>query len=482
MNNSLSSEGSYYPASNGYTLAYDGVAGPDNEIGYYNYTWENELTDYTGEKSAAGEAYVILNFSHSFQNFGGLNYSVMHGAYNDDDGNSELWIYDWVNDEWVYLGDGGQGTGGWTNGSISGSKYSEDSEILIMSNSTDSDGGAGVAVQIAWLEPFAGPPWLSGYNYRTEVYLNASAGAGTNYVMKWKVLYDGGSDIGSYIYCTKHCQTDFGDVRWTEDDGITELNYYLDYYIIEAGLGNTYGVFYVQISANLNDTDQLIYIYYGTQGTTTTTSSGANTFSDWLDADDTAGWTKSNMEVTNYGGYLRFYNPTASLNAYARRFDLSYPAEQWRMLIRMKTISIGAVDRANIYTLDDTHINCFSDFFAPNYGDQTHFYYWSDSGETQGLSWNESYEYVIRITVDEDDSADGVQYRIMYSNGWTSHGLYHDNKFRSGSPVHADGIQVTDASSSTYCDARIKYFAIMKNVATEPFVKDYGLNNHNLHT
>jgi hypothetical protein len=461
-------EESYYPSSNGYTLAYNGTAGPDSSQGSYNDTWADELTDYNGIKDTAGEAYVILNFSISpIQNFGSFNYSVMHGAYNDDDGNSELWVYDWLNDDWVYLGDGGQGIGGWTNGTISGSIYSDGTEILIMANSTDSDGQAGVAVQIAWLDIFAGPDWLDGYTYRTEIYLNASAGADTNYVLKWRVEYGGGSDGGQLIYCTSHCQTDFGDIRWTEADGTTELSYYLDEYT-----SGDDATFYVKISANLTDSDQLIYIYYGTSGTSTTTSNGPNTFYEWLDADDTDGWTKINMAVSNYAGYLRFYNPDFGLTGKAERYDLSYPSDQWRMLVRLKTISLGAWDRNYIWNVDGNQNNRFTEFMAPRNTDQENYYYWNGS-QTQGLSWNESDEYVVQMTVDEDDSSAGVDYQVWYS-GMTTHGLYQSNEFRFGSPTVADGIAVGDIGGSSFVDARVRYFAIMPNIDSEPFAKDYG--------
>jgi len=473
---SFSPQESYSLSSNGYDLAYDGVAGPDSSVGNYTLTWDDEMTDYDGIKNTAGEAYVILNFS-AIQNFGGFNYSVLHASYggaDPDDGNSELWVYDFLNDEWEYLGDGGQGLGGWTNGTLSGSKYSEDSEILIKCNSTDSDSAAGVAVMIAWLEIFAGPPWLDGYSYRTEIYLNASADAGTNYVMKWKVLYDGGTDVSQYIYCTKHCQTDFGDIRWTEDDGITELNYYLDYYQIEAGLGNTFGIFYVQISANLTESDQLIYIYYGTQGTTTTTSSGPNTFYEWLDADDTGGWTKQNIAVSNYGGYLRFYNPDFGLTGKAERYDLNYPNDHWRMFVRLKTISLGAWDRNHIWNVDGSQNQRFTEFIAPFHTDQTHYYYWNGS-QTQGLSWVEGDEYVVQITVRESKPSNGVDYHVFYSDAWTAHGLKQNNEFRYGSPTSADGIILGDIGGSSFVDVRVKYFAFMKKAVSEPFTKDYGL-------
>ena len=138
--------------ANGNTVAYTGTAGPDSSSGDYTDTHDNLLTDYDGIKDTAGESYVILNFSIAPDNYlNSFNYSVNGAAYNDDDGNAELWVYDWTAHDWSYLDDLGQGFGAWANGSVSGSQYSGDSQITIMANSTDSDGASGVAVIIAWL-------------------------------------------------------------------------------------------------------------------------------------------------------------------------------------------------------------------------------------------------------------------------------------------------------------------------------------------
>lgn len=458
---------SYFIASNGYTVASNGSAGPDSSQGNYTLTWDDSMTNYDGIKDTAGEAYVILNFTVApIENFIGFNYSVEFGAYNDDDGPSELWVYDWANNDWVYLGDGGQGISAWANGSISGAQYSDGSQITIMANSTDSDGAAGVAVMIAWLEILENE-WLSGWYYRKQIQLNGSDGAGFNYVLKWRVEQGYGTDNGQVVYTNGNCQDKFGDIRWTEEDGETELNYYLDEYTSADD-----ATFYVQISANLTS-DQIIYIYYGTETTTATTSNGPNTFYEWLDSTNTTGWTKSNIQVSNYGGYLRFYNPSSPLYGYALRNDLSYPEDQWRMLIRMKTISLGGHDSTQISNMDGNTNHRFTEFLALRYTDQNSYYYWNGS-QTWGSSWGEDYqEYVIQMTVDEDDSSAGVDYHIWRYN-MERHNDHFSNEFRYGSPTVADGIHITDTASSTYLDARMKYFAIMPNLDTEPFVGTYG--------
>lgn len=147
-------------SANGNTLAYTGTAGPDSSVGDYTDTWADLMTDYDGVKDTAGESYVILNFTIApFTHLMAFNYSVNGAAYFDDDGSAELWVYDWTAYDWVYLDDLGLGAGAWANGSISGSQYSDGTQIALRANSTDSDGGSGVAVIIAWLHNIEGGDW-----------------------------------------------------------------------------------------------------------------------------------------------------------------------------------------------------------------------------------------------------------------------------------------------------------------------------------
>ena len=70
------------------------------------------------------------------------------------------------------------------------------------------------------------PNWLSGWNYRKCHMINSSSGAGTNYQVKIVAHYGTGTDSGADVYLNRHCRTDFGDVRFTESDGTTLLDYW----------------------------------------------------------------------------------------------------------------------------------------------------------------------------------------------------------------------------------------------------------------
>jgi hypothetical protein len=135
--------------------------------------------------------------------------------------------------------------------------------------------------------------------------------------------YDGFPDPASFaeetnnylVYCTitpgtgqtvsleAHNESDFGDVRFTESDGTTELDYWMESYTasVEAN-------FWVEVSGDLGAGNVTIYIYYGKTGESTA-SNGANTFllfDHFDDASlDTALWDESgNGSVSESGTVL----------------------------------------------------------------------------------------------------------------------------------------------------------------------------------
>ena len=71
-----------------------------------------------------------------------------------------------------------------------------------------------------------GENWLSGWRYRQQHTIGGSAGAGANYQMKFHVEYNVASSSGEIVDCNSHCQTDFGDIRFTDNDGETLLSYW----------------------------------------------------------------------------------------------------------------------------------------------------------------------------------------------------------------------------------------------------------------
>jgi len=114
--------------------------------------------------------------------------------------------------------------------------------------------------------------WLGGWQYRKSHVINSASGAGTNYQVRIVAHYGSGTDSGADVYLNSHCRTDFGDVRFTDYDGETLLDYWM-----EMKVDGDYAVFWVEVADDLSSSNATIYIYYG-KSDATTTSNGANTF------------------------------------------------------------------------------------------------------------------------------------------------------------------------------------------------------------
>ena len=182
---------------------------------------------------------------------------------------------------------------------------------------------AGFQAGMPFLDLFAeyvirrsGPvPWLAGWRYRkTHTLTGSTAGARTNYQTGVKVYYGAGADgtevIGGItfgkVYCNSKCKTDFSDIHFTNGDGITLLDYWL-----QEKIDSDYAIFWVEVdSIPASPSTVDIYIYYGNPSATYTDAQqhGKDTF---IIFDDFPGvaldgqWTvDANITVTVAGGTL----------------------------------------------------------------------------------------------------------------------------------------------------------------------------------
>ena len=148
--------------------------------------------------------------------------------------------------------------------------------------------------------------WLTGWQYRRKHTILPSTGAGTGYQIKIVAHYGSGTTSGKDVYLGGKCRQDFGDIRFTKSDGVTELSYW-----IEDKVDGDYAVFWVKIDDDLSNPVD-IYIYYG-KPDAVTTSNGATTFLFFDDFNelDTSVWervvangssTVSNSILTVVGG------------------------------------------------------------------------------------------------------------------------------------------------------------------------------------
>jgi len=109
--------------------------------------------------------------------------------------------------------------------------------------------------------------WL----YRKCHDINSAVDAGVDYQVQITVYYGAGVSSGGDVYCNSKCKTDFGDIRFTDDDSTTELDYW-----IESKTDSVSAIFWVEVKDSL-DSNVTIYIYYG-NASATTTSNFDNTF------------------------------------------------------------------------------------------------------------------------------------------------------------------------------------------------------------
>lgn len=126
--------------------------------------------------------------------------------------------------------------------------------------------------------------WLSGYSYRKKITITGQSGAGADYQVSLSI----GDSSGGDFHLEGHC-TDFpNDIRFTDDDGGTELSYW-----IKDVAADPLEV-WIKVADSL-ESNVDIYVYYGKVGDSTT-SSGDNTFIFFDDFNDnsldTDKWTK----------------------------------------------------------------------------------------------------------------------------------------------------------------------------------------------
>jgi hypothetical protein len=132
--------------------------------------------------------------------------------------------------------------------------------------------------------------------YRKSHVIHFAAGAGTLYQKRITVHLGSGTDSGADVYLNFHSRSDFGDVRFTDDDGFTFLNYWIEWIPYA-----DYAYFWVQVADDLSLVDQTIYIYYGDPAATTTSNFG-NTFPIYNQdfQNDTEGLPPSKFLETTY--------------------------------------------------------------------------------------------------------------------------------------------------------------------------------------
>ena len=99
-------------------------------------------------------------------------------------------------------------------------------------------------------------------------------------------------DSDDDVFIGSNCRDDFGDIRFTDNDASTELDYWMESYV-----SGDYAIFWVEVTDNLSTDPVTIYIYYKDDNAMTT-SDGDKTF---LLFDDFLG---SVVDATKWTSYI----------------------------------------------------------------------------------------------------------------------------------------------------------------------------------
>lgn len=156
-----------------------------------------------------------------------------------------------------------------------------------------------------------GENWLTGWDYRKNFTFAADADIGNNpLAIDVTVWYGSGTDAANNVYLNTHCQTDFDDIRFTSDDGSTELYYWRETYS-----SSTSATFWVNVTLPAAGV-AYGHIYYGNDAVSTT-SNGHNVmnfFDDFETNDLTDYWEvidddwsiTTTSQYVKYGSYAAF--------------------------------------------------------------------------------------------------------------------------------------------------------------------------------
>jgi len=186
------------------------------------------------------------------------------------------------------------------------------------------DGGGVIDWQnISWIENLPGPiNWFNSlWDKRQQVIIDNSTNAKAlvNYQIKLKVPYD--LDMNA----------DFSDLRFTQADGITDIDYWIHEYT-----PSSEAIIWVEVPSIPALSTANIYMYYG-NSSAVTTSNGENTFLFFDDFNDgvidTVKWTEIDTpdDISESGGTLNFtrlsnggWNQAIISNTTFVRDDLSF--------------------------------------------------------------------------------------------------------------------------------------------------------------
>lgn len=271
----------------------------------------------------------------------------------------------------------------------------------------------------------ASESWLTGWDYRKAIAINGSSGAGTNYQVEVMLNWIVGM------------QDDYDDIRFTDNNGVTLLDYWLEYYEPDAPIIELAD--YGEISDESSSPD---YILTNVKDGSAFNETSATDLEIWFEVDTTV----AGFEGFSYAQYLDVDSGTdVDLTAY--NFDTD-------VFVKIDEPLPSTYDWMNgtIYDPDywnTTHI-AFSLFELSGTAD----FYW-DYGEI-------AHSKIARFWVNVTDNLDTDQTIYMYygndavsttSDGDATFEFYEDWTVESMNPARWDLIDNNGATSWDDTDA-----------------------------
>jgi autotransporter-associated beta strand protein len=308
-----------------------------------------------------------------------------------------------------------------------------------------------VAAALALSTGAAHAQWLAGYQFRKPLAINAGSGAGTGYQIQVRVGESSGAS-GFDLHLEGHAMNFPSDVRFTDNDGTTELGHLLE--VTTGSAPNRTATFWVKVNDNL-DSAQSVWTYYG-KSAGASSSSGDATFSFFDDfsgsAIDGGKWTIDNAtgwSVT--GGELRGTNTSGRIR--------SQTAFSSGVILETKYRTVSRPGNGNMALGFYTSASANFGWLNHPGGD-----YMRENGTWTGIGNECTVPVIARITA-KATQVDFYVYR--QDNGVAWHNYANRTKTLTNEPI-ALGTRYDDVLTGQAYDAYWDWIRVRKYAATTP--------------
>jgi len=301
--------------------------------------------------------------------------------------------------------------------------------------------------------------WLKGWQYRKKHDINGStAGGVTDYQIRVKVHYGSGEDSGEDVYLNGKCRSDFGDVRFTADDGVTELPYWM-----EEKVDGDYAIFWVKVPSIPASPDVAsIYVYYGNPDAVYV-GDGESTFLFFDDFEDGVLDTSKWALATPYPSGATVTEHDGVLDVYKRRYP--YTVQEFPDPIVIEEKINQASDYA--YNVPVTRFDgqaASGDFYNPYNG----FYVKSDPPG----------EFVLRKEIN-GTKYDLDSYTEAYPPNTWCRVTFKDGKDKYTTRVLVDGEErLTTTDSTTFAKNHVSPGAAHEEAGTHLYVEWFAIRKY----